>query len=239
MVQPYEAPPITEAVIEIRFTTPFSQDDLAKASRRLADIYPLVDQENFVEVELVGPTARAKSTPFGFKQSSVDQTDIVQLRPSLIALSRRAPYLGWEAFEPAFIHVMETLRRSAGLSPPTRFGVRYINRIDIPSELVAPREYVRMFTTLPEGFPAPFTAQSVHVVSKMPDEKCEITVNASTIPSPLVGHASLQLDIDVARTVDLSARENEVRAILASMRAVKNHMFEVLVTDKARELFSK
>lgn len=237
MSQPYKVPPITEAVIEIRFGESIDKDKLAKVAKRLEESYPLRDEENIFQVEFNGANAKLNVSPFGFKASSVDQADMLQLRPNQISVSRRAPYLGWQVFEPKFFDAWEALKRVAGLLLPTRIGVRYINRIDVPGEIVLPSEYVWLFPETPNGFPAPAQMQAGHIVTSWPEQKCQITVNVSTVPSPLVGHGGLQLDMDVARTEALPGRAEELRAEVSTMRDTKNQMFEMLITDKARELF--
>lgn len=234
----YKTPPITEAVIEIRFNGSIDQEKLRKAAKRLEKRYPLQDEENLFQVEMNGPNAKLNVSPFGFKASSVDQADFVQFRPSHLGLSRRAPYLGWNEFERRFFEAWEELKHVVGSLQPTRIGVRYLNRIDVPGTIVEPSDYVGLFPQIPIGFPDPLSMEASHVVTRMGEHKCEITINVSAVASPLVGHGGLQLDIDVARSDALPGRTEELEAIVATMRDIKNQMFEMLVTDRARELFA-
>lgn len=244
MTQAYKRPPITEAVIELRFAKTLEKEVLKKVVGRLEGAYPLLEEENLYQIDFNGTSGKMGVSHFGFKASSLDQTDILQMRPNQIGLSRRAPYLGWDRFESAFFEALDALKRSFSPVAGTRLGMRYISRIDIPvdednSVQYMPGYYVNMLPNIPEVFPAPTAVQASHVVTRMSDIGLDVTVNLSTMDSPLVGHASIQLDIDVARAGEIPQRIEELRALLALMRNTKNNIFESLVTHKARELFNQ
>jgi hypothetical protein len=53
--QPYKQPPITEAVIELRFATAIEADDITKVSAALKPLYPLQQPIRGIEVRLNVP----------------------------------------------------------------------------------------------------------------------------------------------------------------------------------------
>ncbi len=61
--------------------------------------------------------------------------------------------------------------------------------------------------------------------------------NTGLVSSPLIGHVSFLLDIDVARINDVPQSETELWTMIANMRVLKNQLFESSITQRARDLF--
>ena len=81
----YARPPITEAVIELRFDPVISQDALAEFVRDVQGQYPTAEQSYEVTVELKVPASGGEpiATPkmelAGCKITSRDETDLILL----------------------------------------------------------------------------------------------------------------------------------------------------------------
>src|SRR5262245_21109480 len=131
---PYKRAPITEAVIELRFTHPIGQKSVEKAARRVRGTYAFEDPEDAVNLHFDVDTKKAQvqHTWFGVKLSSLDRADISSFRTNSFMCSRLAPYPGWEAFQPRAAHDWDSLKKTVGLIELARIGLRYINRIDVP-----------------------------------------------------------------------------------------------------------
>ena len=71
----------------------------------------------------------------------------------------------------------------------------------------------------------------------MRDIRCILTLNTSSAPSPLLGHAAIIVDIDIAREGDAPQNDEEIYALLNEIRVKKNDIFEACITPRARELF--
>src|SRR5262245_52711382 len=94
-VQKYERPPITEAVIELRFASAFSDAIKSKISNKLKSKYGKTERELQVGVSVRDTQVGVESKLHGFKLLSDDALDVVLLRDNLFIVSRLAPYLGW------------------------------------------------------------------------------------------------------------------------------------------------
>jgi uncharacterized protein (TIGR04255 family) len=86
--QPYKNPPITEAVIEIRFAPPpIDVGNLDKATRSLASFYPLQQPVKNVELAVgISPGSEDRPTvqtneQVGHRLSSTDLSEILLLWP--------------------------------------------------------------------------------------------------------------------------------------------------------------
>lgn len=240
----YARAPITEAVIELRFATTFHQTTVEEAGRRLRDDYFYLDPESIVHFELKLEPAVQKAEPSakwsGVKLSSLERTDSVFFRQNTFICSRLAPYTGWDDFFARTVRAWEVWRKSAGHTALSRIGVRYINRIDIPVEnvaLVRVEDYLNVFPKSPDDLGAPLSAYAMQVTRPLNADDCVVTLTTATVAPPLIGFASLVLDLDVFREANLPQRDDDMWDILTRMRGHKNRIFESCITDRTRTLF--
>src|SRR5215831_3346311 len=187
--QPYKQPPITEAVIELRFAEPIDPDEIAKVSVDLNSLYPVQQpiigvQLNLLSAQQAGTTAQTIET-HGRRLSTEDQTQIVLIWPQMFVCSQLAPYPGWDVFFQRFSRNWDTWKRTLGYRKIMRIGVRYINRIDIPATtpLVEHEDYLNVYPQVPALFPS-LTAYNVVAQIPLPDIGCTLTLNSSSVPSP-------------------------------------------------------
>jgi uncharacterized protein (TIGR04255 family) len=242
--QPYKEPPITEAVIEFRFATPIDPDDIAKVSGNLKSHYPLQQSITDVRVHLNLPSVQQGVTTahpietHGNRLSTADQTQLVLIWPHMFVCSQLAPYPGWDAFFERFCRDWVVWKRTLGYRKIMRIGVRYINRIDIPSTapVVEHEDYLNVYPTVPQIFPS-LIAYNMVVQSPLPDIGCTLTLNSSSAPSPLLGHAAFIVDQDIFNEGELPQNDPAIYALLNEIRAKKNEVFEACIKPPARELF--
>lgn len=247
--QLYKKPPITEAVIEVRFAEPMELTQREKFIASFAPFYPHQQMIRNLALSVQVPPGTdeqpveqmAQINPqLGHRRSSTDLTEILLLWPTNFIVSQLAPYPGWESFFARFARDWKTWKKVAGYRSITRIGVRFINRIDIPitEGIVEEAEYMNVFPRLPDSF-GPLAGYGVQARTPIRDIECNLTVNSAAVPSPLIGHGSFVLDIDIAREANVPQSDHEITNLLGRVRIKKNEIFEACVTDKARELFQK
>lgn len=240
MPQRYRRPPITEAVIEVRFGAPVTNDVVDKVAKRLADRYPLSEHGDISEIAVqIGdrPVLRQGPPLRHYKLRSLDAADILLLQPNSVAISRLPPYPGWEAILERFIRDYEDCRTWLGNPQPIRLGVRYINRIDVPSPgPIRVEDYLQLVPHF-ENRDQMLTNYAMQVVLPVADGAYSATLNSATVPSPILAHQSFILDIDISREGDLPRKVEGLRQFLEEIRGHKNEIFESCVTDRARALF--
>ena len=243
----YKRPPITEAVIELGFEPAISQTAMHRFVRSVRGEYPISEQtyEIGAEFQILGPGKDPMVTPMqrfsGYKISGQDFADLIMLTPNRISNIRAAPYLGWEELIERTKKNYTRLKRVAGYRKLVRMATRYMNRIDIPIEgrdSVTTEDYLLINPRVPADISTlnSFTTRFVGVV---PDVECQVIVNVGTVPSPLIDHISLLLDIDLIKEQNLPSRDDEFWDALAILRTRKNSLFEAFITDNARELFNR
>ena len=249
----YARPPITEAVIELRFDPVISQDALAKFLRDVHGQYPTAEQSYEVTVELKVPASGAEpiATPkkklAGYKITSRDETDLILVAADRLATVRLAPYCGWEEFLETTKNNYALLKKRSGYRKIVRVATRYVNRIDIPicmsdsvgtTKPIDTTEYLLLEPRIPGIIPnvSSFASQ---FVGSVPEIDGKVLVNAATVSSPLIDHVSLLLDIDLFKDQNIPQKDKEFWDLLAAFRHQKNMLFEAFVTDQARELFDR
>ena len=239
----YSAPPITEAVIEIKFSQPLEAGKLNKANASLSKHYrqgqpvkSLVLDVEFNEGEMQPRASRAEV--HGYRLEGGDPAELLILWPQSIVLSQLAPYPGWDAFIARFKTDWKVMRRVAGYREIIRVGVRYINRIDIPFEdgKAEYEKHLNIYPKLPESMES-VDMYTVQTLLRLPKIDCSLRINSGRMPSPLINHASFVLDIDIAKENDLPMKDEALFALLDSIRGEKNRIFEECVSDLARDRF--
>ena len=204
----YPKPPITEAVIELRFARPFEPAVVESAARRVRDEYFYQDPENAVQFKLEPATQKAEATTIwqGIKLSSIDRTDSVFFRTIAFVCSRLAPYTGWEDFSGRALRAWEAWRRAAGLTELSRIGVRYVNRIDIPAQnepFVRVEDYLNVRVVSPEDLGPPMTTYTMQVVRPLGRDDCSLVLNSGIVP-PLSSDSPLLRSTWISRERQIS-----------------------------------
>src|SRR5260221_12762994 len=236
----YKRAPITEAVLELRYSHPVGKDGAEKSAAMLAKDYFYNELEQNVNFSLEGNVAKFQTTWEGKKLSSLDRADIAIFRTSAFVCSRLAPYLGWEEFIPRAQRAWAVSKKNTGQVDIARIGLRYVNRIDIPVREGEPfdiEDYLSFLPKTPDNFKLPMISYLVQSVRPLEADDCSLMLVSASVPSPLLGTVSLALDLDVFRESNIPKREDELWALINRMRDHKNFVFESCVTDRARALF--
>jgi uncharacterized protein (TIGR04255 family) len=163
------------------------------------------------------------------------------LRTNGLTVARLAPYPGWLEFEGRVQNIWKIWRKHAGAHQMARIGVRFVNRIDIPSDGATPiavESYLNFNVRSPANNLPPMANFQIQSSYASPDTGFTITLNSAPVPSPLVNHLSIVLDIDIGIQIGTIISDSEMWQKLQEMRKLKNQIFEDCITDQARKLFS-
>ena len=239
----YTAPPIVDAVIELRFEDALSDADRERVSKKLAPRYPLVEegtkQEIGVHVEPHGIAVRTNLQDRITKRRSVETAGIVQIGNHILGVATGAPYGGWNDLFERFVDDWSTAKKIWKYRRISRIGVRYINRIDLERDeagLVEYENYLNLRINLPETF-QPIYNYGLGFQSSIEEIKCGLTVRSESVEPAVPGRNSFTLDVDVWREVEVPQKGADVFELLKQMRKGKNDLFETFITDEARKLF--
>lgn len=237
----YKPSPITEALLDLRVVNArtLSPAQFRQELSSLTDEYPrqkeLVDLASQLSFgESVGAVTR--QTPVGLWLASTDEKQILQVRQDGMTFSRLAPYDRWETFRDEAKRLWMLYHEATSPQQLLRITLRYINRLDLPSPIVELKDYLR---TGPEVSPALTQHLSgffMQLQLPQDDLKALLVINQMPVPPPNPEQASILLDIELAREVELLNGEGFLWDYLEQLRLRKNEVFDGCLTDKMKEL---
>jgi len=215
----YPHPPLFEAVIELRYAGDGSQRAFEQAAKRIHKLYPVAQDIRAKVLAAEGVPSDAPEVVFLARHlSSADGADTVILHPDRVALSRKAPYLGWDDFTRRMREVLATaapISKRRGLS---RVGVRYIDRLDVPvaSDVVFDyQEFVRVAAN-----PLPFESGPVSGISLSAARDGEDHLSAAW-PQFFDGTRDQVVDLaihDVGQFVEIKANDRFALGVVGEIK---------------------
>ncbi|OHB75842.1 MAG: hypothetical protein A2Z34_05435 [Planctomycetes bacterium RBG_16_59_8] len=243
----FEKAPITEAVIDIRVepSPGLRLPDLEKLHPLISSAYPQKRAHRAWE-GILG--TREDSVSMASKDHGVawysfwsaDQRQVVAFRQDGFSFSRLRPYTRWEEFEPEAKRLWDIYARETKPLFVTRLALRYINVIDIPSQSFDMNEYFTQPPQAPKGAPRSVMENFLSRIRlRLPESDASATVTHALAPKTdkSVNITPILLDIDIFREV----RSDRVYDAshwtgIASLRDIKNAIFESSLTERAKEL---
>lgn len=240
----YEHAPIAEAIVEIRCDLP---DGVG-----LEELAAVVDQTEFPKsekaMEVEGRfdltqdgsfSSRANARQVGHVFRRADGKVAVNARTDRFVLSWLAPYERWESFVAEAERYWLRYRTVARPTTVTRLGVRFVNRIAVPSPQIEIKDYLRVAVEVPAYLPQGISSYFLQVNVPMVDLGTNATIT-STLLAPTEGTTSLLLDIDAWEETQIDLADDEeaasIQEHLEGLRRTKNYVFEACITDATRGL---
>ena len=232
----YQKAPVVEAVIEVLYVNQLSKADLGRISRRLMGRFPRREEEVSIDVEISPYSVNAERNPTGHKLTSADNLSVVLLRPTGITSAKLAPYAGWDLLKEQTANILDDAYHVIDRRQIGRIGVRYLNRLDIPGANINLQDWLNVGLSIPKNFGGVLNAFGARVVVPM-DNDLIVALAYHSVPSPLIDHSSVFLDIDVAIDRGIPLADDEVWKLISKMRDAKNFVFEGCITQRMRNLF--
>lgn len=239
----YPAPPIFDAVVELRFKKLLTDAEIAGIVRALKPYYERHEETGEVEVlvrienERVEPSVSDPRPVHMF--SNTDQNEFCRLERGKLHWSRLPPYDCWEALQERLLRDLHKIPKKFGFKPLERIGVRFQNRIDVP---LNPRgvtyyeKYLSVHIKLPSLLD-PHNSYMWAVVRDFDEKKLGARVSSGIVQAVLPQTMAVTLDIDVFAIDKLPLTVEDLVSRLAEMRSLKNEIFEACITDEARHSF--
>jgi uncharacterized protein (TIGR04255 family) len=238
--------PIIEAVIAIEALADgeWVESAVSKEFKRRLPDYPLASSQNQLSQEFKFTPGKPLETAIhnlgwkGLRFQSADGQRIAQFNKDGFVFSWIRPYKNWESLVQEALRLWELHVEVARPAEAQGFGVRFINRIELPPQELRFEHYIDPHPKPPQRFPLPFYGFLHQDTLAVPGGEYAINVIRTFQPPQPPGQGgALILDIDVInrRPVDLGGQIVENR--LAEMRWLKNKVFFGSITEKALEQF--
>jgi len=228
-------PPCVEAIIELRasLAAPAGPDERKVFFERFRERFPAAQDLHFMSAEIRfgddGPSPETSSSVIGVRLESRDKLWVIQAKSDGLAVSRLAPYEGWDSLLavvkelwPAYVEIFRAQR-------VTRLGVRFLNRIDLGSE---PVDLDLIFTNgpkVPPSLPQGVLSYRSQVVVPIVELLATLSVSLSSDFIPPVGdgpvRSSVIIDIDASSGFARSIDDPTIWVQLENLRRAKNRAF--------------
>lgn len=235
--------PINEAVLEIRARAeaPWEETSLRKALiRRLSD-YPRVLNRHRLQQEMRIQPGKAEHvvsdlgwTGLEFQTSNGKQ--VARFDRNAFSFSRLRPYQRWEKFESEALRLWGLHMSVAQPVEVQRTGLRFINRIRLPTGRIDIDDYLVGGPHPPKGLPMHSNGFFHHDMLGVPGTEftCQVIRTVQAPESPQLG-PMLILDIDVFTVASTVPSEGALKDRLVDMRYLKNTIFFGSITAKTKE----
>jgi len=212
MARKYEKPPLVEALCEFRFLGDQAWDWTIPGIvyERIKIDYPEKRQEGVLEVPVrQTPDAMLVGMKTGISKMQffkADKSALVQIGPDLLAVNAVPqgsdhPYPGWEKFKPEVLRHLKTYRDVASPKSLARVGVRYINRVMVPTgEKFSLERYFRALPNIPAGLPQVLSTIliNIEVPFEDPPGTLRFIFGSANTDEPDVAHFLLDMEMYVA-----------------------------------------
>lgn len=163
-----------------------------------------------------------------------DAKRLISIAPNMLSVHVLRPYEGWVRFQPRTASAVAAYKDVVGVETVQRLGLRYVNRIVIPTPAVDLDEYFTCAPRSPEGLPDRMASLLSRVEYVYDDGKKLIVTFATIEATP--GTCAFLLDLDgVWEGQGIGV--DVVLPILDDLHERIGSAFETLITDKTREVF--
>jgi uncharacterized protein (TIGR04255 family) len=243
----YKKAPIIEAVLEFRWASAKSLDELTAALSLPAfegfgDPKPrhLINASLNVQTASRAVTMAHEQQHVGFEISLRDGSKLVILEQDKFVFVQRAPYDCWKYYSERALALLGPVAELFKVAEFSRIGVRFVNRIDIPfsdARNFNTDDYITVKFDGPRPDAGIIDEFQMRLVKPTGIEGIAYALTVATSQSPLADHGGILLDIDVFTRRSVPSTGSEFLSSLSTMHKEKNAIFESCITDQSRALF--
>lgn len=239
--------PIVEAVIDFRARAEadWIEGPITESLKSQLPDYPQKQslsgfQQEFTMTPGGPPNARTIETGWnGLRFQTEDNLHIALFHREGFSFSRLHPYDRWEQLLHEALRLWQMFEDVAKPTEIQRLGLRYINRIKVPTAGFPLADYLDPTPQVPDELPLPIQHFFHQDVLGVPGHPYAVRVIRTIQPEPGPDTSSmgLILDIDVFNMQPFAYNLATVERQLWEMRWLKNKMFLGSLTSKAVESF--
>lgn len=228
--------PITEAVIEFRFT-PFDSDQqnyIKEFGMLIKDEYPNLKEQTTNEVKFTfgpeGPAPVFKELNPILICEAEDNSKHVLIADNRISLNWKKEYPGWDLFSEEALNIWMKIQNNISTKEIIRLGVRFINHLDIRTKGIFDMDdYLLNGPKIPKGVPEAFRSFMHHTI--LVDEKIQCLANYLQSYNP-DENEKIVLDIDVYTSSPIKSEREILLNKLSQIGTYKNNIFFGSITPE-------
>lgn len=240
----YNNAPITEALIDLRVEKSVEIDlsTLEKVHNAIASDYPscigIGIAQGAFQFDARSATASASNTPIGYRLSTADQKQVLQVRLDGFTFSRLEPYENWDNLRNEARRLWAIYAEVAQPEKIQRVAVRYINRLNLhigKNRSLDLQDYLRTVPEVSPDMQSDFSDYLMQLQIPQADLDALLIITQAILPPELEETVAVLLDLDLFQVADF-AIDDEPWNLLEKLRLRKNEIFEACITDKTRDL---
>lgn len=175
----------------------------------------------------------------GYMFKSDDNSKILQVSTEGFTFNKLPPYQSWELFCHEARALWEMFVNKTKPIKINRIGLRYINRIEIPSPIKGIGDYILTRPKLAPGIQNSITNSLMKVELALNNIGATAIITetfGNKIEQSLNNKLPLIFDIDVIKFVVLDPMDSKVWSYLGELREAKNRIFFKSLSDRSLEL---
>jgi len=241
----YANPPVIEALCEVYFRgSAWDATVPGTFYQRVRERFPKKGETRDFEIE-VGFSPAALSTKAAHPElrsqfSREDGSRMIQLRRDLIVVNQLRPYPHFEEWRPEVVEGVRNYRELANPAGIAQIGVRYLNRIEVPSDTVKMEDYFQLYPEIPAQLGAMHGSFMMRVQIPALHEDHQLIVTFGSATAPQAGGSTAWL-LDLYDIV-ASAEYPQIDAFEKPLDEAHENIeraFESIITDATRALFGE
>lgn len=238
----YDNPPIQEALldIQVQYSPEFNIDSLESVYDSIKETLPLKEPIGSYTVTL-GPEGNSSTQGIdGYLFKAGEGDKVLQLTSRGFTYSKVNNYSTWEEFMAEAQTFWNAYIETIHPSMIKRIGVRYINKINIPSSESSSVDLGTYFKLFPESIGLNQPVESfVRYVYQEDSINCIVThVMNPTLNTSTTKGAILDIDAFKETSIEVSSDFSNLTDLLNSLRSIKNKYFAAAITEETEALFS-
>jgi uncharacterized protein (TIGR04255 family) len=239
----YDNPPLLEVVCEFHFqeSHPWNPVFAEYIHDRVKLEFPLSRPRRDIEVKIDERGVTQQLSEPKTLLIREDERALLQVAPNLLTVNHLKPYPAWNVFRKMIENAFNTYVEVAKPKEVKRIGLRYINRVEVPSDeqgKVKIEDYLNVFPKTPDGIPDTFVSWGQRVEIPFLDINGLLilqtaSVRENTAPSMVI--FIIDLDFVTSPMLNISV-ENALKWVEKAHEQIEVG-FESCITDKTRGLF--
>lgn len=244
MSQQYANPPVVEAACDFRFipNAPWDSTIPGLLYTGLRRLFP--ERRNVPRVEaslaadhlgLQGRITSGNLTQFARR----DGTAVVTVGSNQVTISRLRPYEGWPEFEHLIARVLDRYIKVASPHGFARIGLRYINRLVIPGEVVDLSHYLDIFPHVGTNLPDQYGDFAILMMFPYQDGRDMLRVQLDSFTnnrSPRPEASTFDFDLDYVLAQAEAIAIGDAMEWVEQAHTSLETAFEAVIRDPLRQL---
>jgi len=240
----YRNPPVVEAVCEFRYepSVPWDMAIPGLVYEKIRDRFPIRRQAKAFEVSVgAGPGGIGQQvlTTDRVQFLREDEKALIQLGPNLLAVNHLRPYPTWQEFLLLIREGFDAYLDVANPKGIQRVGLRYINRVEIPSQRIQLEDYFEFRPFVGPNLPQDFGPFIVGVQVPYEDSRDMLRLQLANAATETPNTVAVMLDLDYFLAQPGGVSKGQVFQWIEVAHSRVEQVFEACITDRLRRMFEE